>query len=53
MEFKTRIGGPEAMKIAKRLGLGNVGDETDINTMVWFKHIQEGIYHYVEIGMEI
>lgn len=53
MEFKAKIGGPEAMKIAERLGLEEVGDETDINTKVWFKHTQEGIYHYVEIGMEI
>lgn len=53
MEFKDRIGGLDAARIAKHLGLDEVGQETDVATKIHFKHTQEGIYHYIEYSMEI
>jgi len=57
MHVYAKISGPEAIRIADGLGLDQAGDQTDINTKVFFTrgkiHVSNQEIDYVEVEMEI
>ena len=53
MEFKTLVGAFDALNLGRHLGIGELGQETDRNTKVVFKHVEKDGYHFIEISMEI
>lgn len=53
LNFRTLVGYPGALSLGEHLGIEKLGYETDKNTKVTFKHIEEGGYRFIEITMEI
>ena len=53
MEFKTLVGYPDALRLQEHLGIKELGEETDQNTKVYFKIVEERGYRFVKVSMEL